>query len=122
MASVIWHSVFALSYIFDPNTEIENDDSDLTRLVKIVIDIYLVFVVVLHAPIVILQLYAQIKKICRKTPIPDPNYVDEHMTTNSQSYISRGTQFDKESGYGMIIPSRSYAIWYNLKQIFAYKP
>ena len=62
------------------------------------------------------------RKICRRNPVPDPNWVDESATTSHGSQLEAGTHYDRASAYGMMIPSRPYALWYNLKQIFAYRP
>ena len=70
--------MYALGFLMDGG---ENPNKENVTTMNVVIDFYLVLVVIVHSPIVFLQLYSQVRKICRKNPIPDPNYIDEHTTT-----------------------------------------
>jgi hypothetical protein len=59
---MISHSMVSLVYIF---TGEETIDQDSIRSTKIVINIYLLIVILFHCPVVLLQDYSQIKKLCR---------------------------------------------------------
>lgn len=94
-------------------------------LLKIIINIYLLIVILFHCPIVLLQLYSQLQKLCRKNPIPDPAWEgDDSSTANRSSRGSlshRGSILDSRSRVGMIEPTRWQAFCYNLKKIFYYR-
>ena len=55
-------------------------------MLKIFIDVYLLIVVAFHGPIVCLQNYSQLKKLCKRTPIPDPNFASDEKTARTRDH------------------------------------
>lgn len=64
MFAMIWHSIYAMVLIFSGDANYHTGEETIKTL-KIVINIYLLVVILFHCPIVILQLYSQLKKLCR---------------------------------------------------------
>ena len=62
--AMIWHAVLAIYEIFSSN-ELYPEDQTSVKNLKISINIYLLVVVLFHCPIVFLQDYSQLKKLCR---------------------------------------------------------
>ena len=125
MLAMIEHSLTEIIMI-SSGQEKYPADMETVKYLKIGINCYLLIVILFHCPVVMLQNYSQIKKLCRQTPIPDPNYQpDDTNTTNSAraSILTGGSAYyDKVSQRAMIIPPRRAAFCYNLRNIFAYKP
>jgi len=94
---MIYHSILDLTKLL---THEETYAEQSISKLKIVINTYLLIVIVFHCPVVFLQGYSQMKKLCRQNPIPDPNANDENQSvrgsfaTGSGSMISKGTHFD----------------------------
>lgn len=81
--------------------------------------------ILIHSPIVLLQDYSQLKKLCRQNPIPDPEFQRPDGNTSVRSSMTGsaiGTHYDRMSLKGMIIPPKHKSFFYNLRNVFAYKP
>ena len=46
----------------------------------------------------------------------------EALTTGKGSLLETGTQFDKQTMKGYVLPPRGTAFFYNLKRVFSYSP
>lgn len=71
MVATICTSIYSLHWLLTSDLYTEPGEYSL-KLCKIIIYSYLLFVIVFHSPVLLLQVYSQLRKICRKNPIPDP--------------------------------------------------
>ena len=64
--AMIYHSIWAVIEIATGEITFKEDEtSESIKTLKIVINVYLLIVIMLHCPVVLLQLCSQIKKLCR---------------------------------------------------------
>eukprot|EP00353_Schmidingerella_taraikaensis_P009621 CAMPEP_0185587116 /NCGR_PEP_ID=MMETSP0434-20130131/47555_1 /TAXON_ID=626734 ORGANISM="Favella taraikaensis, Strain Fe Narragansett Bay" /NCGR_SAMPLE_ID=MMETSP0434 /ASSEMBLY_ACC=CAM_ASM_000379 /LENGTH=167 /DNA_ID=CAMNT_0028208755 /DNA_START=957 /DNA_END=1460 /DNA_ORIENTATION=- len=64
MIAMIYHSMFAIIEI-STGAAVYPDDEQAVMNLKITINVYLLIVIAFHCPIVLLQDYSQIMKLCR---------------------------------------------------------
>lgn len=125
MLGIAFHSLFTLIlWKLDLLSKSANDEHLIIRLI---LDVYLLIVVMLHAPMVCMQLYAQFKKLCKRMPLQELPATTDRNTFDDGTSQQTGTLRDAADGRSVIsrmprYPPRGMSCCYNLAELFTFRP
>jgi DHHC palmitoyltransferase len=108
LISLIAHSIVALVLFFSYSVEQQHEK---VEILKASINLFIVFVVLLHSPVLLLQFYSQCKKL--STDSRNEDAAEDDATTEVS------IDFEREKTPK---PAKSCVCWQNNKALWAYKP